>query len=626
MRPDVIRDLMAAIGGPRSLETMTDLELRGLPGGDALDAIATAERIARARLTGAVGIPVEDVDILTLTWGDLKVTNPEYLGEYWAECRALYAGGSRLFRADNAKVFERLFPSNMYEDQLVYAERKKRAHYFPYPGTILDNLVAGLSSDALRVSWAETDDKGAIKITADGEWWESWVQHVKRRPSDGKAAKDAKGKPEQADVTKAGCSLHELMLEVVREAEQVRTAWLRCCEAPGPDADPYFDLVPAEQVIDWQEDDDHELEWVMTRCDRSVRNSMRARRQYTEATFTIYSVDGWVEYVVVYDPKTPPADELKIKPTDAGSYSFGCVPFVRFELPEGQWGMGKMHSPAREHFNKRCAMAWAEYKSLFQILYEFQGAEEGTAPVSIAQQDPSRGTNQIRAQGYTQVRGKDDRAEYVGPDPMAFTSARESCADIMREMHRVMFSMALSANMDKAALQRSGESKQEDNVATEVLLDALGVMIRACARRMISLVALLKDTPSGAPPYEVSGLEHFDVQGVADAIAEATALFAGVPIKSPKFAELYLADLYCKALGDRATQDVREEIREQVRDQLDAETMLADAVHEASLEDPTGQGLDDPNADEPPPKAKAEPKAEPGGGVKSRPMRDKPKR
>lgn len=578
---------MAATGGPSGLQTLTDLELQNLDGSMMARAV-DAKRAANAQgINPTAVIDPATAGDLAVTWGDLSQRHADYDAPFWEECRALYASGKRLF--GNADVLKRLFPANPYEDGDVYLERVKRAHYFPYAGTILDHLISGLSSDPLRISFAQTDEEGKQSMPDGAEWWVSWIGDVT-----GEALELATNEDDQdSNEDEGGHSAHEFMLDVVREAMQTKTAWL-LCEIPDgsgdsdtetadtaagtvENADPYFRIVPAEQVIEWEEDSKKNLVYVLTCSEAKRRPTLRGRRRIIEQTYTLWTRTDWVRYVVEFDPANKPNENTVIGPTLTGTHPFERVPFVRFTLPDGLYGMGKLHSLAREHFNKRCAMSWAEYKSLYPILYEFQGAEDQNGmPVAAAQQDPGRGTNQLRAIGYSQIRGKDDRAEFVGPNDGPFKSARESCGDTMREMHRVMFSMALSSNQDSAALMRSGDSKDADYASTEVLLGALGTMIRWCIRKCVAMCAIGKG--EAVPPYQVGGLDTFDTQGITDALNEAVLLFSGVPIKSALFSELALARLYAKYMGDDITQEDRETMREQIAETMTAEQLAADAM------------------------------------------------
>jgi len=571
---------MAMLGGPDGLQTLGDLELEGMTNrGPALDREVGANLLGRGtRVPGTVTAQLPQPADVAVRWDDLQQRHEEWDGPYWAECRALYAGGKRLLC--DPDLLKRLFPSHQYEDPAVYAQRVARAHYFPYAGTIVDKLLAGLASDPLRVEFGETDEKTGVTTIAESDLW--WAEFVKDVTDEA----DNPGSDDGDD--EGGCSSHHFLVEALREAMQTRTTWI-LADMPTAPADPdlidsalaereaglnepYLCLVPAEHVIDWEVNDDGELEWALTLTQRRVRAGLRDRRSLVRHTYVLWSRDDWARFVVDVDPARPPAPDATIEPVDVGAHPFGRVPLERVQLPEGLWAMGKLHSLAREHFNKRCAMSWAEYKALFAILYEFLAPEDKNGlPVANAQQDSGRGTNQIRGQGYTQLRGNEDDARYVGPDAGPFKEARESCNDLMREMHRLMFSMGLSANMDSAALSRSGESKEQDSEATKVILAALGLIMRRLIRAVLALVAMGRGEP--VPPCRVAGLEHFDAQGIADSINEAVLLFSGVPIASPTFREIYLANLYTKILGDGVTDEQRAKIREEIQQMLPPEAM-----------------------------------------------------
>lgn len=581
---------MAAPTGP--LLTQVDRELVGVPRGDEL---TTAAGALLARNNQRSQPPTYELQQpaaggMALTWGDLQQRHPEWRGDYWAECRALYGGGEALLC--DADVLKRLFPQNLHEPPEVYKARQQRAHYFPYPGTIIDHMLAGLGSDPLTVSFHDTDEDGAVsKPPPAAAWWQEWVEDVTdeaEQPADYGLTSDG---DVDEDDDEGGKPLHEFLVEALRESLQTRTAWvLADLPEADPDAvidsqlavereglnDPYLCLVPAEQVIDWRCDKRDRLEWVMTLTIEQPRVSPRDRRGNLLHTYTLWTPEIWAKYEVAFDPKRPPHESAVYTPV-VGAHGFGRVPFERLSLPDGLYAMGKLHSLAREHFNKRCAMGWAEYRSLYAQLYEFNAPEDpgGGLPVAEAQMDPNRATNQIRGVGYTQVRGDKDRAEYIGPPPEVFVAARESCNDAMREMHRVMFSMALSANMDSKALNRSAESKGKDEATTTVLLNAFGKILLKFARRLLVLASLGRQEP--VPKAQIGGLEDFDAESVTAAINEAVAFFSGVPQLSPLVKELYLAKTYQTVLTSMTPEQV-ETMRKEIRDGLSAEEMAAQAL------------------------------------------------
>jgi hypothetical protein len=527
---------------------------------------------------------------------DLCERHPEYMGDYWERCEALYKGGPWLL--ENAALMQRVFPKHNAELPQVYADRLARAFYINYAGTIVDGLVAGLESDPLRlaVAGSTTDDPKPLP-----DWWSEWGDCV-----------TAPG----ADLEHT-YSLHGIVCEALRRMLVKQSVWIladlpRVDDNPASPVpipttlaeqeaaklrDPYLCVCDADSVIDWDTDDDGTLLWAMMWETERRRTDPTKGRGLIRHTWTLWTAEGWERWQLDVDPARPPRPDSYVQQVDKGPHPFGCVPLVRAKLPDGLWAMGKLESLAREHLNKRAAVSWAEYKSLFPILYEFMGAENPAAKViAVAQKDPGRATNQTRGQGWTQRRGADDRAEFVGPPTAPFTEARASCSELMQEMHRVTKTMAASANMDSKALQRSGDSKEADNHDTMVVLEALGMRGRAIAKALQQLVAAGRSDKADLTPQ---GMQSFDLQSVTDKINEAVQLFAGVPILSPTFKRLYLQILYQLVLSDHADQDVIEEIREELQTAIEAEGMML-GMGPGGAPLPPGvepDGDEDPNAD-----------------------------
>lgn len=626
---------MAATGGP--FQGLTDLMISRLPRGSELDALVGAKQAQIARGATATRVAVDDASSVAVPWAKLQCRHPVWDLRFWEECRGLYAGGKRLLCNDD--LLKRLFLQNAYENGKVYEARKARAHYFPYPGTIIDSLIAGLSSDPLRIAFGKVNqDTGDLEPVDNTEWWQDFVEDVSNEAYSGAVDADEQG---DSDDEEGGEPMHHFLVEIVRECMQTQLTWVRCDLPPPPDDatsvdsklaeeragvnDPYLCRVPAENVIDWEYDSRGKvLQWVLTLEKSQPRASiLQTRGKMIHYHFELWTQTDMACFDVDIDPASPPPDDAVIAASGGGPHEFGRVPFECVMLPEGLWAMAKMHSLAREHLNKRCAMSWAEYKALFSILYEYLDDETGGSDLPEVGA-PDRATSQTRAQGFTQLRRKGDKAEFVGPDVGPFKEARESCNDIMREMHRVMFSMALSANMDKAALSRSGDSKEKDEATTKVLLAALGLIVRRTARRLLALASCGRH--EAVPQAQISGLEHFDISGVSNAISDAVALYSGgVPIHSKTFNTLYLVSLYRKILGDSATDAQIATIREEIEEGISNEEIQAQAMQEQLLkagtteDDPDDENEDDSDEtdDKPPP----EPDKPPPRPIRSKPMK-----
>ena len=334
--------------------------------------------------------------------------------------------------------------------------------------------------------------------------------------------------------------------------------------------EPYLTPIPAENVIEWVEEDG-DLEWLVVCDTESKRESIHHSRGMITKTFTIWSKASWSRYSITYSPKKPPKPDTPVPFVAEGVHPFGRVPFVCVKLPEGLRAMDKLESMAREHLNKRNALGWAEYKSLFALLYEFLGSEEGssTEPVGMAQEDPDRALS-IKGQGHVNERGKDDSAMYVGPDTAPFSEARKSCDQIKSEMYRVMHAMADSVEMTSGAARRSGDSKAEDNRQKDVLLSEFGRFAREFVSGVMELLQLIK----GDEQHRVGGGDSFDTVDLMAKVAEAVELGNGLPMKSPTFLRLYLEKVYMMVLKGEVTDKERDVIRAELVRLINEEDMM----------------------------------------------------
>lgn len=564
-------------------KTMTDLELEGV------EAKKGPSHEARAK-SFPVGAHVaardQDKALESIPWGLLTLTHPDYDAPYWEECRALYSGGKTLLR--NPSLMERVFPSHNAEDPQIYKERVKRAHYFPYPGAIIDSIAAGLGADPVEVLPSDQDDKEA-KLS---EWYQEFLK----------------------DVTKPGadrCSIHHMAVNQVREAMITGGVSWMLVDLPAAPAeenaprdrleqsqrgllDPYITPIPAENVIEWQATEG-KLDYIVV-CDTEMRrDSILQPRGFVTKTFTIWTRALWQRYAITYDPKKPPKDDTPVPLVGEGKHKFKVVPVVRLELSEGLRAMDKLESMAREHLNKRNALSWAEYKSLFALLYEFLAPEEGTStnPTSAAQQDEDRALS-VKGQGYVNERGADDSAAFVGPDTAPFAEARDSCDQIKHEMYRVMHAMADSVEQDAGAARRSGESKAQDNAQKDVLLRELGRIARELVTSIMELIQVVK----GDEDFRVGGGDSFDSVDLMSKVTEAVELVNGLPMKSPTFLRIYLERIYTLVLKGEVTEKEKAKIREELINMITLEDlMMSDGALPAPPPRPgakdDGEGEDD---------------------------------
>jgi hypothetical protein len=476
----------------------------------------------------------------------------------WARLRALYKGGEAIFK--DARVCEEVFPRHRDEHPAIYLERVTRAYYIPYAGEIIGHLVSAIAEQSLSMSTGGDESEDAYPAFYD-EFF--------------------------GDVSKAGgrtVSIDQLLKELIETALVCGCAWT-LVELPamrneqgeplqfGSQYDQekagalraYAMPIAPECVLDWEETDNGQLKWALLYFEDRPRETLFDDRNKIRRTWWYYDKEKWAKLEIVVKEDQEIRDEQIIPLIDEGAHTFQRVPLARMVLPAGLWAMDKLGRMASAHLNLRSGLHWAQTQSAFQDLYEFQDnqrrsgvrVEEGMAS------DPDRAINQTRGPGYVQVRGKEDDARFVGPDPASFDQILKSCTDIRDDMHRVTHQMALSTDNGAAALKRSGESKKQDKAAASVILRALGEHLREVALDIVRLVSLGRGEVELVAQWTAQGFEKFDLADV-DGEVERGVLVKELDVPSPTFKKLSLLQLCKLILGDLATPEVVEAIEKEL--------------------------------------------------------------
>ena len=473
--------------------------------------------------------------------------HPEYLEDFWARARAFYKGGVHLL--ENDAVLERVFPRHVGEKDEVYDMRKKLAHYTNHSGSIVNHLIGKLMGDPVR-------------LQAEPEMDDFYTDFQKdTSPPNGK-----------------GCSLDDLVGKVLLEAAQTQCGYalvempqnlddeaksLAEQEASGA-LNAWAVEVKAESVVDWEVDKSGEYVWVLLCFKDSKRDSVYADRNTITEAYWMYNHKGWVRWDVEYKADTPPKGEDVILPAASGSHTFGKVPLAKLQFPDGLWIMSKLESLAREFFNKRNALSWAEFKALMPVLYEY--LDPGTMPQMPGPGGAdNRATNQTRSSAHVQQRkagaGQGDSAGWVSPPDAPFAHALTSCDSIRDEMHRVVQQMALSADNKGSLLRRSAESKEKDTDALDVVLGEYGKLARRFVIELLQLVEAGRgDTPR---EWTATGASNFDSSST-DALIEEETVLDTVEMPSPTFKAERKKQLARKVLGDSVTEEKLAEIDDEI--------------------------------------------------------------
>jgi hypothetical protein len=529
-----------------------------------------------------------------------KTRNDAYMGEFWQKCKALYAGGPTLL--NNDKLLRLVMPTHANEAEEVYRERLKRAFYIPYPGSIIDKLVAELMSKPLTFELEATtdssDDGGSEGSTEDvnqdlPSFYTDLIKNC------GKLG----GKK---------CSINQFAREQIFTALQCQTAWALVDMPKAPQGgyvnraeqdkagalNAYICPIDPECVIDWQEKEDGELEWVLIQDLITKRESIEQNRNMVTLRWRYFREQDWAIYQITYDKtKKPngPTDTEDVELVDQGLHSFQRVPVRRLALPDGLWAMGKLEAMARAHLNQRNALSWGQLKALFPVPVLYAMTPDPKAPVS---EDAGRVAQQ-HGQGFLRVFAEKDKLEYFSPDTAPYQIAREDLNNIRDEMHRVLYAMAQSVDNSGAALQRSGESKSIDQAAAAVILRALGMYVR---EHLEDLLLTISTGRKDNYRFCAHGMDVFDDVTLSQLVLDAIGL-ATVDIPSATFQKLFKFKVAKLALGSDVKEedldDIAKELESNVtQDVFDAAADAQLAQHEASSamsqankDDPTGEKL-----------------------------------
>ncbi len=278
---------------------------------------------------------------------------------------------------------------------------------------------------------------------------------------------------------------------------------------------------------------------------------------------------------------------------------------VRLELSDGMWAMGKIESIAVAHLNKRNALSWAQYKSLFPVLAHYAAPPD---PLNMATDDPNRALNQTVGQGHIMQFAAGDRFEYTSPDSSPYSVAAADLNNLRDEMHRVVHQMALSVDNSAAALGRSAESKQVDQSAAAVVLRDLAKTVREHAVELHEVLQVIRADPKSVE-WSTKGMDRYDDATVDNVVTQAQNLEI-VSIPSASFQRAFKFQLARRVLGDSASPELLEDIEADLEanisnEQFTAPVAMAMVAGAAAGPDAsTGKDLEDdevPDEPAPPP-------------------------
>lgn len=490
----------------------------------------------------------------------LSQVHPDFDGAYLERLWALYDGGKALLR--NPNVMRDIFYRHREETDTVYQKRAAMAFYVGVAGEIIDQLVATLMSDPIVLTLEGEEE--AVPLP---EWYQQFLKNVT---------------PKGAKKIDIG----ETLRNWARSLLVAKDCWVRVdMPAQGEFAsrsdqekagalDAFIVHVPTACVVDWEEDEGGNLELVIVHSCESKRAGIGDTRDKAKEIWTCYTRDSWERYEFTHDKDKPIEPETVIPKVAEGTHKLGSVPFIRKVVCKGLWAMDTLEGLAREHFNKRCALSWAEFQSLLPELYEFLGPEESTGETIIGenQKNARRAIAKARGQGYVQERGQQDDAKFVGPDVAPFTEARKSGSELRDDMYRALHLMAMSLATTASQVGRSAASKEADQAATNIVAAEIGRYLKEMLVGVVEMISKVRGEVEYTDKWQATGAENFSATNAAT-VVERAGTVALIPIKSPTFHRINQAMVAEAHLGDKATSKVMKVIEGELAKNVTDEDM-----------------------------------------------------
>ena len=444
--------------------------------------------------------------------------HPEYVARkaMWKQYKDLYAGGERLRLSASEYLVRR-----HKEPGEVYAERLNRLFYENYIGSIVDWYAATLMRRAPMLLF-EGNDAGAksfYNLFADN-----------------------------CDLK--GTSLHEFFRQLfvqtlvsgrsfaVVDFPRVNApALTRAEEDATGRSRAYLVDYGAEEVINWNYDQQGGLDWVVLRTSCLQQSRVEDAKWEKETRWIYYDRENFRIYSKAGDAK-------EVELIDEGRHALASlqrVPVFEMKVSEGLWLMNKAALLQLEHLNKANALAWALTMGLF------------ATPVIYS----DREWQQMLGEGYYIQLSPQDRFGWTEPEGKVYQIAADNLVSLKEEIYRVCY--LVHQSFGTSDLKISGLSKQMDFTVTQEVLRAYGDMVKDAMKQVLRAIAAARQDEVA---IDVTGMDDFDIGDFSNELDDARKLL-DMGIGSETLKKQIFKKLAFKYLCD-ARQEIKNRVAEEI--------------------------------------------------------------
>ena len=444
---------------------------------------------------------------------DIDREHPEYLAlkHAWRRYRDLYIGGERL----KLHAREYLVPRQR-EPGDVYTERLSRVFYENYIGSIVDWYSATLFRREPVVTFEGTNGSGK-------EFFAALMDEVDLR---GTGLSDF-FRAQFVESLITGSSY--VLVDFPRTAEKAGT---RAEEDATGASRAYLVGYSAEDVINWNLDEQGNLDWVVIRQKLIRKDRVEDVEWLTETRWSYYDKQTFRIYSQV---------DGEVRLVDEGTHALAKlnkVPLFDLRIPEGMWMLNRAGLLQLEHFNKSNALSWALTMGLFAM------------PVVYSDRDWS----QMVGESYYIQLAPEDKFGWTEPEGKVFQIAQDNLTRLQEEIYRVCYLAQAGGSLSAGGVQ-SGISKQLDFSITQEVLRAYGDAMKELIRRVLTSIEAARED---GIEISVTGMDEFDITDFGTELSDAQALL-GLGVESPTLKKEIFKKLALKYLSD-SRQDVKDRI------------------------------------------------------------------
>jgi hypothetical protein len=432
----------------------------------------------------------------------------------WRVYRDLYAGGEQL-KANSTEYLVR----RQKEPGDVFAERLARVFYENYVGSIIDWYAATLFRREPILSFGGDNDAAKAffcAFTEDCDLKQTSLSDFFRR--------------QLLEALVGGASY--ILVDFPRTAQPAAN---RAEEDRQGASRAYLVSYQAEELINWSQDQQGNLDWVVLRTS-NLRQDTPDGGWFKEARWFYYDKE---EFRIFRRVEGKAGEKSAPELVDSGRHGLAGlrrVPLFKLEVSEGLWLMNKAALLQLEHFNKSNALGWALTMGLFAM------------PVVYS----DREWNQIVGESYYIQLAPGDKFGWTEPEGKVYQIAVDNLNQLKNEIYRVCYLMPQSWDVQTT---QSGTSKLRDFTVTHEVLRAYGDAVKETLKRLLRAIAAARQDEL---TVDVSGLDEFDIGDFSSDLDDAQRLL-GLGVGSPT-----LRKEIFKRLAQKYLCDARQELKDQI--------------------------------------------------------------